>query len=142
MGRGKPDGPGGVLIKELHLDFSNPEYQDANQPWYCYLQERMVGRGSLREVTMVQLFKYHSSDRFVHALLLERTDVECYRRIGVARLGNYNLAPSCLPDRRRQGPGARIVAYLHPREMDGAMHELKNREWELEKWVKRRLKVV
>ena len=57
------------------------------------------GGGSSREVIIVQLFKYYSSDRFVHALLFGRIESSeyCYRRIGVVRLGNYNLAYSYLP---------------------------------------------
>ncbi|KAI9761973.1 MAG: hypothetical protein M1840_001502 [Geoglossum simile] len=124
-----PDGPGGALVKEISLDLEDRSL--------CYLEKPPDYRGYVREVVMAQICKGCRGDRNVYALLLEPESQGCYRRIGRAALGNYNLGNFL----ESQKP---IIwdFHMHPRQRDEKLDELKTREWEATKWARRRLKLV
>lgn len=122
-------GPNGVVLKTVHLDKSvsgDISFYFENTP------------ESSREVILLQICKSGGYDLSVHALLLEGSKEAGYRRIGTARLENYNL---CGFLTTKSHFGLQWVAHRHPREVDGRKSDMENREWQLDRWERRKIKI-
>ncbi len=131
-GHSKPAGLRGIVLKELYFDTASTAGIVS-----CYFESPTEIQCTVRKLTMLQICKDRSGNRNVHALLLEPQSDRSFKRVGVCRLGNYNLLPL--------SPNKGMIAWgfhMHPRERDGKMHELKNQEWDPSKWSKKTLRLV
>lgn len=124
---GQADGPNGVVLKQMNFD------KPVAQGLTFYFSGAPEGS---EELLLLQASKSRGHDLFVQALILQCDEHGHYRRVGTARLENYNLA-GIMPVRK----GVMAVAYLHPRQTDGRMQDMENIEWQPAKWQKRTIKL-
>jgi hypothetical protein len=122
----EPDGPNGVVLKTMHLDA--PVSSDAA----FYFKDPPHPS---KQAVLLQVCKNRGFDRAVHALLLENCGFGHYRRIGTAKLENYNLCGFL-------APRSIAVVHKHPRDVDNRLEDMENEEWRLEKWQKQKIKII
>jgi hypothetical protein len=105
------DGSNGVVMETVHFDnpvSGNTSFYFENAPHPS------------KKAVLLQVCKNRSSDLAVHALLLENCDFGRHRRIGTAKLENYNL---CCFLTTQSETGVRWVAHMHPREFDNRLDD-------------------
>jgi hypothetical protein len=94
-------------------------------------------------VTICQVWKEVRGERLVHALILHEDRSGEYRRMGICKLGGYNLGRYRPGGHQNQPANFPVVYFWHPDRISSSRYRqlVHGRDWELRRWEKRRLKI-
>ena len=127
---------GGPVLKKVTFDDDQPP------ELFCYLNQPREYAQVWKELLILQICKHCAGDRLVYGLLLEKMcdGEDAYQRVGIVQLACYNLCSM------EQKPSSLCFEYhIHPAQRlfsASSKADYKTKEWQKERWPKRKLRLL